>query len=108
MHLVRKASMARLKPDKIQQYVSLHQNAWPEVREEMLRHYHVNHSVYWHGEMLFQYFEYTGEDFDKDMDEMRKNPLMLKWWELCRECVDYYSEEEPVRWIPLEEIFHNG
>ena len=104
---MRKVTIARLKPEKIGQYVELHRNIPAEVCEIMAAHHHRNHSVYLYGDKLFQYFDYTGSDFEADMEDMRRMPVMQMWWAQCRQCVIPFDENTPAPWISPEEIFHN-
>lgn len=105
--MIRRATAAFLRPEKKEQYCQMHAHPWPEVLEEMSRRHHTRHSVYCVGNYLFQYLEYTGEDFERDMEEMGANPVMQKWWALCRECVMPLPGTDGGAWSLLEEIFHN-
>ncbi len=105
--MIRRATAAYLRPEKKEQYCSLHRAPWPEVLEEMTRRHHTRHSVYCAGNYLFQYLEYTGEDFAADMEAMGRNPVMQRWWALCRECVVPLPDFEGRAWTEMEEIFHN-
>ena len=104
--MFRRACVARLRPEKKEQYISLHENAWPEVLAELAKHHHHHHSVFIIGDMLFQYFEYTGDDFEEDMRLMRQNPVMQEWWHICAECV-WPNSEGRESWEIINEIFHN-
>ena len=106
--MIRKATVSRLRPEKIEQYLQLHKNPWPEVCKIMANHHHTHHSVYIHGDILFQYLEYTGTDFDADMEQMRNSEIMQKWWAQCRECVIACDGGDGPAWQSLEEIFHNN
>ncbi len=104
--MIRRATVATLKPEKRDFYLELHANPWPEVLEEMARHNHHHHSVFIQGNKLFQYLEYTGDDFEEDMRQMRLNPTMQEWWRLCAECVEPGENGEEA-WQVIEEIFRN-
>lgn len=106
--MVRKATVSRLRPEKRDQYIQMHQNPWPEVCRIMADHHHTHHSVFIHGDYLFQYLEYTGTDFEADMEQMGKSEVMQKWWTLCRECVISCDGSDGPAWKTLEEIFHNN
>lgn len=69
---MRKVTISRLKPEKIDQYVEMHRNVPIEVCEIMAAHHHRNHSVYLYGDKLFQYFDYTGTDFEADINRCVK------------------------------------
>ena len=59
-----------LKPEKVQDYVELHANPWPGLLE-LLDQCHIhNYSISLRGTQLFTYYEYTGVDYDGDMEIM--------------------------------------
>jgi hypothetical protein len=68
-----------IKPEKIEQYRKLHAAAWPAVLAK-IRECHIrNYSIYLRevekGQfLLFSYFEYTGGDFEADMEIDGFNP----------------------------------
>ncbi len=73
-----------IKPDKISAYEALHAASNQGVRD-LLDKYHMNNfSIYIHKMdeshyYLFAYYEYTGNDYKKDMDTMAKEPRNIKW-----------------------------
>ena len=105
---MRKVTISRLKPEKIDQYVEMHRNVPTEVCEIMAAHHHRNHSVYLYGDKLFQYFDYTGTDFEADMKQMRQMPVMQAWWAKFMECVLPFDETASETWVSPEEIFYNA
>ncbi len=74
----------------------------------MAAHHHRNHSVYLYGDKLFQYFDYTGTDFEADIKQMRQMPVMQAWWAKCRDCVLPFDETASETWVSPEEIFYNA
>lgn len=108
----RYGSVIGIKEDRIEEYKKLHAEAWPGVLE-MIRECNIrNYSIYL-GEVapeqyyLFAYFEYTGDDFEKDMEKMKADPTTQKWWELC----DPMQSPIPTRreeewWHRMEEVFY--
>src|SRR5205085_1048154 len=63
-----------LKPDQIEAYERLHSDVWPEVLA-MISACHIrNYSIFRHGELLFAYFEYIGDDYEADMAKMAADP----------------------------------
>ena len=101
-----------IKPDKIEEYKRLHANAWPGVlktiRECNIRNYSIYLKEVEPGNYyLFSYFEYTGVDFDADMEKMAADPVTQEWWEHCVPCVTPIpAAGEGELWAEMEEVFH--
>jgi L-rhamnose mutarotase len=99
----------KVKPDKLEEYKRLHANVWPEVLK-MIKECHINnYSIYFKDDLLFSYFEYTGENYEGDMERMAADPVTQKWWDVCMPCqqpLDTRNEGE--WWAEMEEVFHQG
>jgi len=94
-------------PDKIEEYKKLHANVWPNVLKIISECNIRNYSIYLKDNALFSYFEYTGDDFDADMDKMASDPTTQKWWDVCKPCqIPLASREEGEWWANMEEVFH--
>ena len=58
---------------------------------------------------LFKYFEYTGDDYEADMQVLAEDEEHQRWLEftaVCQKPVDSAKEDE--WWAPMKEIFHLG
>ena len=56
---------------------------------------------------LFSYFEYVGDDFEKDMARMKADPTSRRWWtytDPCQQPIPARAEGE--WWHRMEEVFH--
>ncbi|MFF5359829.1 L-rhamnose mutarotase [Streptomyces scabiei] len=85
------AQTIRLRPERREEYLALHAAVWPGV-EAALRRAHIrNYSIFLHGDALFAYFEYHGEDFDAD-------PCQEPW----------PDRGDSRQWTELTEIWHLG
>ncbi len=97
----------QVKAEKLDEYKRLHANPWPEI-DSMLKVCNIqNYSIYYRDGLLFSYLEYTGDDFDADMEIMAADSMTKVWWALtdpCQEPVE--SAEEGVWWADLEEVYH--
>lgn len=97
----------QVKPEKLEEYKHLHANPWPEI-DSMLKVCNIqNYSIYYRDGLLFSYLEYTGEDFEADMEKMAADSLTNVWWALtdpCQEPVE--SAKEGVWWADMEEVYH--
>jgi L-rhamnose mutarotase len=100
-------SVIKLRPDKMDEYKTLHANAWPEVLKK-IRECHIrNYSIYFKDGYLFSYFEYHGDDFAADMEKMAADPMTQKWWKLTDPCQQpLETRKEGEWWASMEEFFH--
>jgi L-rhamnose mutarotase len=105
--ITRYGSVIRVKPEKLDEYRALHANPWPGVNKLIKECNIRNYSIYYRDGYLFSYFEYTGEDFEADMQKMAADSLTQEWWALtdpCQEPVE--SAGEGVWWADMEEVYH--
>ena len=108
----RYGSVVGLDSDKIELYKRLHADVWPDVLKMIKECSINNYSIYLRqlddgGYYLFSYFEYTGEDFEKDAAKMASDETTQKWWAVCKPCqkpLDNRAEGE--WWADMEEVFH--
>lgn len=106
-NVIRKGSVIKVKPEKLEYYKALHANPWPKV-DSMLKECNIrNYSIYYRDGYLFSYLEYTGEDWDADMANLAADSTIQVWWEEtdpCQEPVE--SAQEGEWWVELEELYH--
>ena len=96
-----------IKPDRIAAYKKLHSAVWPEVLERIKKCNLQNYSIFLKDELLFSYFEYTGDNFEADMRSMAEDPVTQQWWDVCKPCMDpLETRAENEWWAEMEEIFH--
>lgn len=93
-----------LKPEKVDDYIKLHSEPWPELME-LLDKCHIHHySISVRGAEVFTYYEYTGEDYDGDMKIMNESAVMQKWWTFSKPCFLHHDEER--YYDDLTEVFY--
>ena len=103
----RVASVIGLDPASVAEYERLHSNVWEDVLRHIARSGIRNYSIYRHGELLFSYYEYMGEDLDADLAAMAADPVTRRWWALCSPLQRPVAECGPGEWWhALDEIFH--
>ena len=108
----RYGSVIEVKPDKLDEYVRLHAEAWPGVLNMIKQCNIQNYSIYLRKlpdgkHYLFSYFEYVGEDFNADMDAMGMDPTTQKWWDVCKPCQEPLTDRANGEWwATMEEVFH--
>ena len=103
----RYGTVINVRPEKLGEYKKLHSAVWSEVLE-LLKKYNIrNISIYYKDGFLFEYFEYTGTDFEGDMAEMSAVPVYKKWLALCDACQEpLETRAENEWWAKMEEVFH--
>jgi L-rhamnose mutarotase len=101
--------MIRLKPGGTAEYIRLHkaENNWPGVND-MIKKCNISHySIYFKDNYLFAYFEYTGTDFEADMQMMAADPVTQKWWDTVKPLMQPVENIKPGEfWADMEEIYH--
>jgi L-rhamnose mutarotase len=97
----------RVRPESIEAYERLHAAVWPGVLDALHAANVHNYSIFRHGELLFGYFEYTGDDYPRDMARIATDPVTREWWQLTE------PMQEPLAgagsggpWLTLPEVFH--
>ena len=105
----RTGQVVRLRPEKRDAYIALHGAVWPDVLA-MIRACNItNYSIFERDGLMFSYFEYVGDDWDRDSAKMMSDPATRRWWKLtdpCQEPVGGHCGPRP--WAPMTEIFHHG
>jgi L-rhamnose mutarotase len=103
----RYASVIRLRPEHEAEYRRLHADVWPGVLRRIRDSGITNYSIFLRDGMLFSYYEYVGDNHDRDLAAMADDPETRRWWELtdpCQQPVDSAAPGE--RWAALTEVFH--
>ena len=107
MSIERYAMAVRLKDEKKDFYLKNHQNVWPEVPSELKKIKIKNYSIFLKEDFMFGYLEYEGNNFNADMVEMQKNPIVDKWTKLMVDCFNPFpNNEENNSWVMMDEIFY--
>jgi L-rhamnose mutarotase len=107
MGVTRFGQVIRIRPESIEAYEQLHAETWPGVLAAIDAANIRRYSIYRHGELLFAYFEYVGDDIAADMAAMAADPIVQSWWTLTDAMQDPYAEREPGSWwLTLSEVFH--
>jgi L-rhamnose mutarotase len=97
----------RLKPEKAQEYITHHAAVWPGVLRKIKECNIQNYSIYHKENLMFAYFEYTGDDFDADMQKMAAHEETQKWWDVVKPLMEPVENRKPGEfWADMEEIFH--
>jgi L-rhamnose mutarotase len=97
----------KVKPEHLEKYKEYHEKVWPEILK-MIRECNIrNYSIYYRDNYLFAYFEYHGNDFEKDMAKMAADPKTQDWWRIMKPMQDPIPTRTPDEWwVTMEEVFH--
>lgn len=105
--MVRYGHVIRVRPGKLQEYLDLHLNVWPEVLAKIRECRIRNYTIFERDGMLFSYYEYLGNDYASDMKKMAADPKTREWWALTEPCQEPVPTAAPGEWwSPLREAFH--
>ena len=108
--VLRFGSVIGLKPEMEAIYRELHANAWDSVTT-CLANFHIrNYSIFiteLEGKKyLFSYLEYTGSDYEQDMQAVAKEPETQRWWSETDPCQRQLPGREPgANWSSMERVF---
>lgn len=100
-------SIIRLRPEKLEEYKTLHAAVWPGVLHKITECNIRNYSIYFKDGFLFSYFEYIGTDYASDMALMAEDPETQRWWAVCKPCQEPLdTRHEGEWWADMDEFFH--
>ncbi len=96
-----------IKPEHVAEYERIHAAVWPGVLATIYACNIRNYSIFRHGDLLFAYFEYVGDDFDGDMARMAADPETQRWWDWMMPMQEPLADRaEGEWWASMEEVFH--
>ena len=67
--MARVAWSARLRPDRIDEYIAIHDDIWPDMLDMIKKAGVRNYSIYLHGTQVFGYYECDDPDTTKALQE---------------------------------------
>lgn len=109
---LRYGSIVGLRAESLLAYTQMHAAVWPGVLaalgEVNIRNYSIYLGQIRPGEyLLFSYFEYVGDDFDRDMKRMAADKVTQLWWSYTDPLqVRLPGTPEGGQWKAVEEVFH--
>ena len=97
----------KLTTDGAQEYIRHHASVWQGVLEKIRECNISNYSIFFRDNILFAYFEYTGNDFQADMEKMAAHEETQRWWDVVKPLMQPVDSASPDEfWANMEEIFH--
>ena len=100
----------RIKPERLQEYLKLHADSSPSVRDLLMKHNMRNFSIFLtrleDGNYYeFGYYEYWGKDFEADTEALSKEPRNIEWLKICDPMQIPLPGE--TSWRKMDKIFFN-
>lgn len=103
----RYGSVIRLRPERRQEYLRLHEAVWPAVEQTLLDANIRNYTIFLHEDLLISYYEYIGDDHAADQGRIAADPQTQRWWALTGPCQESLAEPGSGRWwTPIREVWH--
>lgn len=110
---IRLAQIVRLKPSSLQAYKTCHAAVWPAVLAQIKDSNISDYSIFLDERSMTLYatMKYTGSDFEADMERMRANDEVRRWWEMTDGMQESFVEGSTGSldprgwWRGLEEVF---
>ncbi|NQT85947.1 L-rhamnose mutarotase [bacterium] len=111
MSVKRVGMVIGLRAEKADAYRELHGDDNPGVRDLLTKYHMHNFSIFARKldggqEVLFGYFEYTGDDYAADMAALDAEPRNAAWLELCDPCQKPLEGE--TSWAVMERVYFNA
>jgi len=99
--------IARLRPERRQEYLDLHAAVWPEVEATLSRTGIRNFTIFVTGDVIVGYYEYVGSDYDADQAVMAADDATQHWWARTGPCQLPFRDSSAVpNWEMLDEVWH--
>lgn len=96
----------KLKPEGRDKYIDLHANPRKAIND-MIKACHIeNYSIFIKDDLLFAYFEYTGDDFNEDMEKMANDPDTIQWWSEVKPLMEPLETKKPGEfWSDMTSVY---
>lgn len=105
--LQRFGMIARLRPEKREQYLRLHGSVWPEVEAMITDSGIRNFTIFAMDEVIVGYYEYIGEDYEADQARMAADTATRRWWALTGPCqLPFTAGSSAPNWQLLDQVWH--
>lgn len=105
--MIRMGQVIQVRLEKLDEYKKLHAETWPGVLAMIKKCNISNYSIFFRGNLLFAYFEYTGDSYESDMKKMAADPETQRWWSITDKCQKPVDSAAPGEWwASMEEVFH--
>ena len=105
---VRRFGMAaRLVPAKREEYLALHADVWPQVEATITQCGIRNFTIFVLDDVILGYYEYVGDDWAADMEDMKHDLKNQEWWAITVNMQYAVPDAKPGElWTFAKEVFH--
>jgi L-rhamnose mutarotase len=100
-------AVVRLRPERRSDYLALLAAVWPDVEAMLTRANIRNYTIFCHGDLLFGYYEYVGDDYAADQARIARDPATQRWWSLtgpCQQRLPDSTAGDP--WTSMPQVWH--
>lgn len=99
--------IARLRPDRREEYLDLHRAVWPEVERTITATGIRDFTIFVTGDVIVGCFEYVGVDYAADQAIMAADEATQRWWARTGPCqLPFHEGSAAPNWEMLEEVWH--
>lgn len=107
MHVRRFGCVIGIDPEKREEYLRLHAAVWPAIEARLQQSHFTNYTIFVHGDLLFGYYEYAGDDYTADVAAISADPTTRQWWTLTDPCqVRLPGTADGEQWATMAEVWH--
>lgn len=105
----RMGSVLGIKAEHIAEYKALHADVWASVLSKIAECNIRNYTIFLREpeNLMFAYFEYHGDDFERDAAKMAADPETQRWWSINMPLqMPLETRKEGEWWAEMEQVFH--
>ena len=88
----------------LEEYDKLHKSVWPDVLKVISSCILKNYSIFRLDDVLFTYYEYTGDNYEVDMERMDSDLIIQKWNAITDPC--FIETGGDGFYDTMKEVFH--
>ena len=97
----------KLQPGCLEEYKRWHDNVWPEIPKMYAELGIRNLSIFYIDGVLFLYYEYHGDDYERDMAKWADARVTKRWDRHMAALMQQWDDGKAgTRWNDMEELFH--
>jgi L-rhamnose mutarotase len=100
----------KIRPERLEEYKAVHADSHAGVRD-LLQAAHIHSFVIFHKQLddgnhyLFGSYEYTGDNYERDMADLAAHPRNIEWLAMCDPMQEPLPGEKS--WSVMEQIYYN-
>lgn len=99
--------LIKVRPEYEERYIILHKYTFQGVLDRICNSNLRNYSIFLKEGLLFAYYEYIGNNFEADINNIAKDTTTQDWWKLTKPMLEMLeTRKEGEWWASMEELFH--